>query len=119
MRTLEEILAACSDTLFPAELGQAEVQLHSADCEGDTPLHVMLWRNDAEAALVPLKAGAKVNARGDMSETPLHIAVRQQNRIVTEALLRAGADPDLRSEFGETPRTMATKLAPELRGRFT
>ena len=118
MRTLEQILASCSDTLFPAEIGRAAVQLDSVASDGDTPLHVMLWRDDTEAVLVLLQAGAKVNARGDMSETPLHVAVRKQNLIAAEALLRAGADPNAVSEFGETPRTMAEKRAPKLRKLF-
>jgi uncharacterized protein len=78
----------------------------------------MLWRDDTEAVLMLLKAGAKVNVLGDMSETPLHIAVKRQNFIAAEALLRAGADPEAVSEFGETPRTMVTKRAPKLRGLF-
>lgn len=118
VRNLDEILASCSDTLFPAQTGRAPVHLHSVASDGDTPLHVMLWRGDTEAVLVLIKAGAKVNAAGDMSETPLHIAVRQQNLLAVDALLRAGADPDAMSEFGETPRTMVAKLAPQLRKPF-
>jgi uncharacterized protein len=118
VRTLDEILRSCSDTLFPAQIGRAPVQLNSVASDGDTPLHVMLWRDDTEAVLMLLKAGAKVNVLGDMSETPLHIAVKRQNFIAAEALLRAGADPDAVSEFGETPRTMVTKRAPKLRGLF-
>ncbi|MDP3194787.1 ankyrin repeat domain-containing protein [Tabrizicola sp.] len=114
-RTLEEILASCSDSLFPAGMGSAPVHLHSVDCDGDTPLHVMLWRNDTGAALALIEAGARVNAAGDMSETPLHIAVRQQNLQAVDALLKAGADPDAISEFGESPRKMAMERAPQLR----
>ena len=118
VRTLEEILASCSDTLFPAKFGRASVKLNSVASDGDTPLHVMLWRDDTEAVLLLLKAGAKVNVLGDMSETPLHIAVKRQNRIAAEALLKAGAKPDAMSEFGETPRTIAAKRAPKLNGLF-
>lgn len=99
-------------------MGKAPVHVHSVDCDGDTPLHVLLWRNDTGAALALIEAGAKVNAAGDMSETPLHIAVRHQNLRVVEALLQAGADPDAISEFGESPRTMAMERAPRLRKLF-
>lgn len=118
VRTLDEILASCSNTLFPAQIGRAPVQLDSVASDGDTPLHVMLWRDDTEAVLMLLKAGAKVNVLGDMSETPLHIAVKRHNPIAAEALLKAGANPDAMSEFGETPRTIATKRAPKLRRFF-
>ncbi len=74
----------------------------------------MLWRDDTAAALALIEAGAKVNARGDMSETPLHIAVRQKNERAVDALLKAGADPDAVSEFGESPRRLALERAPHL-----
>ena len=76
--SLEEILASTSDTLFPAELGEAPVAIDSADCDGDTPLHVMVWRKDRYAVDLLIEAGANVNAVGDMSETPLHVAVGQR-----------------------------------------
>jgi ankyrin repeat protein len=104
--------------LFPAGIGRAPVHLNSVESDGDTPLHVMLRRNDNEAVIMLLNAGANVNAIGDMSETPLHVAVRQRNFVAAEALLRAGADPDALSEFGETPRAMASKLAPKLCSLF-
>lgn len=103
MRSLEDILKSCSETLFPAELGRKQVDIHSTDCDGDTPLHIMVWRRDISAAIALIEAGANVNAIGDMGETPLHIAVKQQLKPVVEALLEAGANPEIRSEFGETP----------------
>lgn len=117
-RTLEDILASCSDSLFPAQIGRAPVHLQSVDCDGDTPLHVLLRRNDTEAVLMLIAAGAKINAVGDMSETPLHIAVRQRNVDAIEALLKAGADPEAISEFGETPRSLATAQGARLRKLF-
>ncbi|MFN4192573.1 MAG: ankyrin repeat domain-containing protein [Tabrizicola sp.] len=79
-----------------------------ADCDGDTPLHMMLRRKDTEAVLLLIAAGARVTAVGDMSETPLHIAVRNEDVDAIRALIAAGANPDAMSEFGETPRSMAT-----------
>ena len=117
-RSLDQILASCSDSLFPAEMGRAPVQIDSVDCDGDTPLHVMLWRKDTEAALMLVAAGAKVNAVGDMSETPLHVAVRQQDISAIAALLAAGARPDAVSEFGESPRSMAAALGGRIRKLF-
>ena len=57
-QSLAEILASCSDTLFPAEMGKAVVKIDSQDCDGDTPLHVMLWRDDTYGAKCLIDAGA-------------------------------------------------------------
>ena len=75
-RTLNEVLRSKSDNLFPAELGEAPVYIDSTDCDGDTPLHVLIWRGDTDGALLLIKHGAPINAIGDMGETPLHIAIR-------------------------------------------
>ena len=104
MRTIKEILQSTSDTLFPAELGEKEVFIESHDCDGDTPLHVMLWREDQAAVAALIEAGANVNAVGDMGTTPLHIAVMKRLPESIELLLMAGANPDIRSEFGKTAR---------------
>lgn len=74
--TLDEILAATSDILYPEDLGKRRVTIDSADRNGDTPLHVMVWRKDRYAVSLLIEKGADVNAIGDMSETPLHIAIR-------------------------------------------
>lgn len=107
MRTIDEILQSTSDSLFPADLGRRRVEIDSRDCEGDTPLHVLLWRGDFSGAKALLEAGADPNAVGDMGETPLHVAVRQGTPNIVGALLAAGADADIRSESGDTPRTLA------------
>ena len=77
--TLEEILASTSDILYPAELGEKPVTINSTDCDGDTPLHVMVWRKDRYAVNLLIEAGADVNAAGDMTETPLHVAIGQED----------------------------------------
>lgn len=107
MRRLEDILQSTSDSLFPADLGQRPVQMNSRSTDGDTPLHVLVWRKDVGGAKALLEAGADPNAVGDMGETPLHVAVRQHALDVIEALVTAGANPDIRSELGDTPRTLA------------
>jgi ankyrin repeat protein len=101
-RSLEQVLQSVSDVLFPAELGDAPVQLKSCDVDGDTPLHVLAWRSDTEGALMLIAAGADVNAVGDMGTTPLHVAISQGNRKLARALIAAGARTNIRSEFGRT-----------------
>ena len=113
-RTVGYILASTSDVLFPAALGEASVTVDSADCDGDTPLHVMVWRNDLHAVQSLLRAGADVNAVGDMGETPLHVAVGQANIAIIAALLNAGARTDMRSEFDETAFERALKKGGEI-----
>jgi ankyrin repeat protein len=107
MRSVEEILQSTSDALFPADLGNRRVAIDSRGCDGDTPLHVLLWRKDTDGTKLLIAAGADTNAVGDMGETPLHVAVSQELLDVIEALLSAGASPDIRSEFGDTPRERA------------
>jgi len=117
-QALREILVSCSDTLFPAELGMAPVEVKSRGANGDTPLHVMLWQENTYGALQLIEAGADVNAAGDMSETPLHLAVKKQNIPVVEALLKAGADASCVSEFGHSPQEVANQLSSDLRRLF-
>lgn len=107
MRTVEEILQSTSETLFPSNLGRRRVAIDSHDNEGDTALHVLLWREDFGEAMALIEAGADPNAIGDMGETPLHVAIRKGAVDVVEMLLAAGADPEVRSEFGESPRQIA------------
>jgi len=100
-RTLESILQSTSDTLFPAQMGERKVGIHSRDVDGDTPLHVLVRRGDADGVRVLIEHGAHVNAVGDMGETALHIARRLGHRDIMRQLLDAGADPSIASEFGE------------------
>jgi ankyrin repeat protein len=105
-RSLSEILQSTSDVLFPGELSEKQIDLHSRSLEGDTPLHVLLWRNDNFGIEVLIDAGADIDSIGDMDETPLHIAIRRENARATRSLLQAGAKTDIRSEFGETAREL-------------
>lgn len=116
--TLDQLLLSCSEILFPAEMGEAPVQIDSRASDGDTPLHVMLWRENTYGALLLIEAGADLNAVGDMSETPLHVAVSRGNTVVVEALLKSGANPAAKSEFGKSPKEMAFELGGEMQRCF-
>ena len=117
-QSLDEIQASCSDTLFPAQMGKAPVQIDSQDVDGDTPLHVMLWRGDTYASICLIEAGADINAVGDMSETPLHVAVRKENIKVVAKLLAMGANTEAVSEFGQSPRSLAQAIGGEIQKLF-
>ena len=113
-RTVEDVLQSTSECLYPAEMGKRAVNLASADCDGDTALHVLIWRSDTSGALLIIENGANVNAIGDMGETPLHVAIRKDNRAVIRALIAAGAETDIVSEFGSTARTLAAEKGIDL-----
>jgi uncharacterized protein len=83
------------------------VDICSTDVDGDTPLHVLLWRKDTVGSLLLIQHGANVNAIGDMGETPLHVAIRQENIKAIQAMLAVGARTDIVSEFGQSPRSLA------------
>ena len=104
---LEEVLQIASDRLFPAEIGEAKVNLDSRSCDGDTPLHVFIWGNETENALFLIENGIDINAVGDMGETALHVALHQNNEIVIKALLNANAKTDIVSEFDKTAMDIA------------
>jgi uncharacterized protein len=107
LRRLEDVLQSTSDVLFPEQLGEKQVDISSRGLEGDSPLHVLVWRKDVFGAQLVVTAGADVDAIGDMGETPLHVAVAQRCLPLIEMLLRAGARADIRSEFGLTASEMA------------
>ncbi|EIC23629.1 ankyrin repeat domain-containing protein [Thiorhodovibrio frisius] len=60
MRTLDDVLQSASDVLFPAEMGRRKISVTSTNSDGDTPLHVMVWRKDQQAIAFLISAGADV-----------------------------------------------------------
>ena len=115
-RTIEQVLQSTSESLFPAELGKAKVKIDSSDCDGDTPLHVLIWCGDTEAAILLIASGAPIDAIGDMGEIPLHVAISKNNTRIISALIEAGAKTDIVSEFGETAVQKAAKHGISIRG---
>lgn len=118
-RTLDQVLHSVSETLFPAEMGKAPVEVASRDVDGDTPLHVVVWRKDERATRMLLEAGADPNAIGDIGETPLHVAVRARSVAIMRMLLLAGGDPKLRCEFGDSPAERAEAIGGEVAREFS
>ncbi len=112
--SLEEILASVSENLFPDKMGAAKVAIDSVDCDGDTPLHILVGRPNRYAVRLLLENGADPNALGDMGETPLHKAVSMEEPDIVRMLLDGGADPDIDCEFGDTPRQRAKARSIEL-----
>ena len=102
-RSVEDALESVADVMFPAELVAPPFGIDTRTPEGDTPLHILAWRRDAEGARVILAAGADPNAVGDMGQTPLHVAIRQGDAEFVRLLLDARASVSAVSEFGRTP----------------
>jgi ankyrin repeat protein len=110
MRSVNEILMSLSDVMFPEDLGEHIVTIDSRSYDGDTPLHVLLWRGDVDGLKALILDGAEVDAIDSMGETPLHIAVSKELPDAIRALLAAGANPDIRSNFGRTAHDIAVTI---------
>lgn len=67
-----------------------------------TPLMIAI-REDIDATLALIDAGANVNYRGGQPYSPLHLAACEKNVKAAEALLAAGADVDALDADGRTP----------------
>jgi hypothetical protein len=104
------LLQSTSEVLFPLGRGNRLVTLDSRASDGDSPLHVLLWRKDEAGARRLVEAGADVDAAGDLQDTPLHVALRLKLADAVAMLLAAGANPDAPNLFGDTPRAAAYKL---------
>jgi uncharacterized protein len=116
-REIDELLRSLSDVMFPAE-PETSVKIDSVGYDGDTPLHVVAWRDDLAGVKLLIRAGADVNARGEMRETPLHVAVQQENAPMVQVMLEAGAQTDICSELGETPQSLAAIQGGEIAKLF-
>ena len=116
--TLDEVLASAAEILFP-HLDEPTIDVYSKSSDGDTALHVAVWRRDAEAVRILLEAGAKVDEPGDMGATPLFAAVAQDSVDVAGVLLNNGANPDAGNELNSTPRESARLASQEIQSLFS
>ena len=116
MKNLREIFQACSHTacFFDKRIRH----VNQRDADGDTPLHIVCFWGDAEAAGVLLDAGAGVNVPGDMGRTPLFDAVCSGNTELIALLINAGADTNQTDDYGKTPMQLAINLGKEEVVRF-
>jgi len=98
---------------------QAGANVHEADIEGNTPLHVSVQAPKNEIATVQtlLEAGAHINAVNYIGAAPLHyVCLRERNhRGIANILLENGAEVDRQTLAGKSPLHFACeKLVPEL-----
>jgi ankyrin repeat protein len=99
---LLEAIDAASCPSFPDPMN-----VNSRRADGDTPLHIAATWGDVEAIEMLVRAGAEVDAIGDLDSTPLYTAVLHGHAAAARTLVEAGASRDRRDQFGRT----ATELA--------
>lgn len=99
-----------------AILAAAPAQVHAILDEKthDQPLHLAAWHNYVEIADLLIKAGADVNARGDLGRTPLHYAAYHGSFGVAQILIEHHAKLETATDYGFTPLfTAARGRSPE------
>ena len=87
------------------------------DGRGQTALHEVARRGDAEQAKLLVRGGADVSALDGDGRTPLHVAVDVGNSEVARVLVASGADPYYRSiSRGWSPMDEANErvVSPEM-----
>ncbi len=105
--SVAQILDRLSERIFPAELGNMPVNIHSQEADGDGVLHNLLYGREYYPVRALIEAGADVNLVGNLGYTPLHVASWRNHPEAVETLLDAGANPALRCENGKTPLDIA------------
>ena len=74
--------------------------------EGNTPLHLVVYRGELDIAEFLVSNGADVNAKNNDGWTPLH---RVKNLSTAKFLVSKGADVNAKNKWGWTPRDAATE----------
>ena len=87
---------------------EAGANIHASDPKfGFTPLHFAAESNDVKNIGLLLKAGAYLEATGNVGNTPLHIAASYNALDAARLLLLAGANPRAQNQYGQTPLFLA------------
>lgn len=74
---------------------------------GWTPLHEACNHGHYNVAIILVRAGANVNAKGLENNTPLHDAAIVGQLKLVKMLLERGADPCFKNSKGKTPCDVA------------
>jgi len=77
--------------------------LKGRDGEDRTPLHVAIWKENAEAVIRLLNRGADVNPRDKRAATPLHFACERNLARIGRQVIQGGADLNARDIQEEPP----------------
>jgi hypothetical protein len=92
------------------------VRLQAAEnvASNDTDMFAAVEKNDPQAIIAAVLAGAEVNARSQDGYTPLMYAVAKGNPEVVREIVSGGADVNIQSSTGWTALMFAAKDKPEL-----
>ena len=77
--------------------------LHSEDNWGRQPLHWAAACGNLEAAIILVKAGARIGVTDNTRQTPLHLAVANEHYNVALYLIEKGANGRTKNTDGQTP----------------
>src|SRR5690242_14396199 len=105
--TAAEVLRRYKDEDLPAFSGIDLKDVDQVGLFGERPLHIAACRGITEEIEALIKAGAHVNAPGELGYTPLHEAVSQNHVEAIRILLEHGASVMAKNEDGKTPLDMA------------
>lgn len=85
----------------------SQVDVHSADQNGKTPLHYAAERGDDQLAAFFISIGANINALDNYNNSPLSICAEKNNSAIAGLLARAGADIHLPVRNGTSAAIIA------------
>lgn len=97
------------DTTAVRKLLVPGADVNAAQVDGTTALHWAAFHDDADSAILFIRAGAKVNAVNRYGVQPLSLACRNGGARVVKALLEAGADANAEGKGGETALMLAAR----------
>jgi ankyrin repeat protein len=105
--------------IYAAEKGKTEIarlliengaNLNFANKNGDTPLTLAIWYENADIAKMLIEKGANVNMLTKNGSTALILAATKGNSGIIKLLLEKGADTSVRMSDGRTAQEIARQL---------
>ncbi|MBL6621769.1 MAG: ankyrin repeat domain-containing protein [Rickettsiales bacterium] len=79
----------------------ADVNVQNED--GNTALHLAVYKENKEIIKILIDYGANVNAQNKDGDTALHLAVYKENKEIITKLIDSGADPSLENTHNQNP----------------
>jgi cytohesin len=90
-----------------AELLIANCDVNAKDDRGNTPLHIVVSKNQSRLAKLLIAKGAQVNVKNYMGETLLHSAFQSSHKELVAFLIAKGVNINAADDQGNTPLYLA------------